>query len=130
MTDCVAIGDSIAVGIAQAGHCVSMAQVGRTSSQQAAIIKKVSTDVAIISLGSNDPTNPDLLRNLRKVRAATDARRVVWIMPYAGYPREAVARIASDYRDGVLDLRGFATADKVHPSSYGKVAKAALGAGQ
>jgi hypothetical protein len=51
-------------------------------------------------------------------------------MPYKGYPREAVARIASDYRDGVLDLRGFATADKVHPSNYGKVAKAALGAGQ
>ena len=123
MTDCVAIGDSIAVGISMASHCVNMAQVGRTSSQQAAIIKKVSTDVAVISLGSNDPTNPELLRNLRRVRAATDVGRVVWIMPYKGYPREAVVRIASEYRDGVLDLKSFATADHVHPSNYKQVAK-------
>lgn len=128
--DCAVIGDSIGVGIAQASGCKNMAQVGRRSSQQLALIKRINADVVVISLGSNDPTDPNLYRNLRRVRSSIDARRVVWILPYNGYAREAAIRIALDHRDGTVNLRNFVSKDNVHPLNYRNVARAALNGGE
>jgi hypothetical protein len=123
--EAVCIGDSIAVGISSAFDCVRMAEVGRTSSQQAALIKIVSADTAIISLGSNDPRNPDLYRNLRHIRAHVVARKVIWIMPYDQKAADAVRQVAAYRGDGTLSLRNFVTKDGVHPINYRAVAREA-----
>lgn len=127
MMECLILGDSIAVGIAQHTPCVVMAQVGRTSSAQAnMIVRRVSARHAIISLGSNDPFDPDLLRNLRRVRAGVDARFVTWIIPYHSHAGGAVRRVADAYGDGMVELRAFKTNDGVHPSNYRGVAQDAM----
>jgi len=125
MMEAVCIGDSIAVGISSAFNCTQMAQVGRTSGQQAALIKILNVDTAIISLGSNDPRNPDLYRNLRHVRAHLVSRRVIWVLPYDRQAAEAVRRAAGDRGDGILNLRNFVTKDGIHPISYRSVAREA-----
>jgi lysophospholipase L1-like esterase len=126
MTDCLIIGDSIGVGIALHTPCKVAAQVGRASSTQAAIIKRVSADHVIISLGSNDPFDPELLRNLRRVRASINAKWVVWIVPYHSHAGGAVRRVADAYGDGMVELRAFKTADGVHPTNYRGVALDAM----
>ncbi len=121
--DCVAIGDSIAVGLAQAAKCRDMAAVGRTAFQQAAIIKDTKTGLAIISLGSNMPTDPNLYVDMRYIRTKVKAERVVWIVPYHRHAAEAVRRVAWINGDGVVELNEFKTNDKVHPANYQAVAK-------
>lgn len=120
--ECTAIGDSIAVGVGQQLRCEIMAQVGRATSAQAASMKWVNRDLVIISLGSNDPMSPTLLQDLRRVRAQVVAERVVWVVPYHRGAASAVYRVAEERRDGMVDLRLFATKDRVHPVSYGEVA--------
>jgi lysophospholipase L1-like esterase len=120
--DCVAIGDSIAVGLSQASRCTMQAKVGRTSSQQAAMIKIINTDLVVISLGSNDPMHPELIRNLRHVRASVVATKVIWIVPYHRYAASAVRKVADERMDGIIELRMFPTNDGVHPANYSSVA--------
>jgi len=126
MLDCLIIGDSIGIGIAPHTPCKVAAQVGRASSTQAAIIKRVSADHVIISLGSNDPFDPELLRNLRRVRASINAKWVVWIVPYHSHAGGAVRRVADAYGDGMVELRAFKSRDGVHPSNYQGVALDAM----
>jgi hypothetical protein len=124
--DCVAIGDSIAVGLAQATKCRDMAAVGRTAFQQAATIKDLKTGLAIISLGSNSPTDPNLYVDMRYVRSKIKAERVVWIVPYHRNAAEAVRRVARTNGDGVVELSDYKSNDKVHPASYAAVAKGVM----
>lgn len=126
MIDCLIIGDSIGVGIAPYTPCKVTAQVGRATSTQAAIIKRVSAYHVIISLGSNDPFDPELLRNLRKVRASTNAKRVTWIVPYHSHAGGAVRRVADAFGDEMVELRAFKTKDGVHPANYRGVADDAM----
>ncbi len=126
MLDCLIIGDSIGVGIAPHTQCKVAAQVGRATSTQAAIIKRVSADHVIISLGSNDPFDPELLRNLRRVRASINAKWVVWIVPYHSHAGGAVRRVADAYGDGMVELRAFKSRDGVHPANYQGVAVDAM----
>lgn len=107
MDNCVAIGDSIAVGLSWITHCTQLAQVGRTTAKQAAIVTKLETGTAIISLGSNDPMNPNLLRDLRTVRAAVQASFVVWVVPYHRDAATAVRAVARAYGDGMIELRNY-----------------------
>lgn len=125
--DCVAIGDSIAVGIAAVSQCEDRARVGRSSAQVLATIERTKAGTVIISVGSNDPTNPELLRNLRRIRdKVKGSELVVWISPYNQYAASAVKQIAMMYGDGLIDLRDHRTKDGVHPSNYVKVASEAL----
>jgi hypothetical protein len=123
MMDCVAVGDSIAVGIGQAAHCSINAKVGASSSYIAQHTYSSDKGVAVISAGSNDPDNPKLMSNLHAVRAKIKARRVVWILPYNRKAAEAARAVAVQHGDAYIDLRGFRTRDGVHPSSYSAVAK-------
>ena len=121
--DCVAIGDSIAVGIGQAAGCVLNARVGASSSYVASHVVSYDRDVAVISAGSNDPNNPSLKKNLQKIRAKIISDRVVWILPYDRSAARIVKSVAVTHGDGYIDLGIFKTRDGVHPSSYASVAK-------
>lgn len=116
--DCAAVGDSIAVGIAAVTGCAQHAKIGIGSDAILHQISKVRGDLVVISMGSNDPMNPNLLRNLRMLRAKVNADRVVWVMPYHRYAAQAVQRVAHERGDGVVDLAGFKSGDQVHPKNY------------
>jgi hypothetical protein len=127
MTDCAAIGDSIAVGVAQVTKCRDLAAIGRTAFQQAAIVKELKTGLAVISLGSNMPTDPNLYVDMRYIRTKVKADRVVWIVPYHRQAAEAVRRVAWLYGDGVVELSDFKSNDRVHPANYPALAKKVMG---
>ena len=118
MLECMIVGDSIGVGIAQIRKdCVSTA-VGGINSWQANQYKENSSiraKTVIISLGSNDHAGVKTEKELRKLRANTIADRVYWILP-AIKPeiREIVIRVADDWKDTVLPITQ--TTDKVHPT--------------
>ena len=118
MLECMIVGDSIGVGIAQIRKdCVSTA-VGGINSWQANQYKENSSiraKTVIISLGSNDHAGVKTEKELRKLRANTIADRVYWILP-AIKPeiREIVIRVADDWKDTVLPITQ--TTDNVHPT--------------
>jgi len=123
MIDCLVLGDSIAVGVAQhLPECQVIAKVGLSSSQVLAAVKAVSNDVTIISVGSNDPRNPELLRNIRALRAKINAKYVIWLLPYDGSASGAVRQVAGSHRDYLIDLKNFASGDGVHPKNYKSIA--------
>lgn len=124
--DCVTIGDSIAVGIGRASHCYQMAAIGRTAYDQAALIKPINIDTAIISLGTNRPTDPNLNVDLVYVRTNVKANKVVWIIPYNKDAAKIVRSVAASFGDKYVELSAFPTSDDLHPNKYGAVAKQAL----
>ena len=124
--DCVTIGDSIALGIGRATHCYRMAAIGRTAFDQAALIKPISIDTAIISLGTNRPNDPNLNVDLVYVRTNVKANKVVWIIPYNKDAAKIVRSVAASFGDKYVELSAFPTRDDMHPHKYGAVAKQAL----
>lgn len=123
MIDCLAIGDSIAVGLSGPMHCTPMAQVGRTSASQSLKIKVVNAKTVIISLGSNDRPNKVLAAYLRNVRKHIKAHQVVWIIPYNAQRAAIVETVARERGDRFVELSHFKTRDNIHPSSYDAVAR-------
>jgi hypothetical protein len=124
MLECLVLGDSIAVGVGQnLPQCEVIAKVGLSSSQVLASVKAVSKDLVVVSVGSNDPRNPELLRNVRALRAKLDAKYVIWLLPYDRSAAGAIEQVAGSYRDYILDLRNYSTNDGVHPKNYKDVAK-------
>lgn len=121
--DCVAVGDSIAVGIGQAAQCSIYAKVGASSSYIAKHTSPTGATVAVISAGSNDPHNPTLKKNLLDIRAKISADTVVWILPYDRKAAVVVKSVSRAYSDAYIDLGTFKTRDGVHPSSYNAVAE-------
>lgn len=121
--DCIAVGDSIAVGIGQAAHCTINAKVGVSSSYIADHTISSNKSVAVISAGSNDPTNPRLRTNLDRIRYKITSKSVIWILPYNRKAAAVVKAVAVQHGDGYIDLYAFKTRDGVHPSSYGSVAR-------
>ena len=125
MIECMILGDSIGVGIGQHMRCEVAAKVGRTSGQQLALVKHIDVEKAVISLGSNDPRNPELFRNLRLLRSKVHAKRVVWILPYDRSASDAARQVARIYHDRIVDLVDHPSRDRVHPGDYRAVAKKA-----
>lgn len=124
--DCVTIGDSIAVGLGRATHCYQMAAIGRTAFDQAAIIKPINIDTAIISLGTNRPTDPNLKVDIEYVRSKVTAKKVVWIIPYNEHAAKIVRSVATKFGDKYVELSAFPTSDDRHPHMYKPVAVQAL----
>lgn len=124
MLDCLIVGDSIGVGIANVRkECVSYVKGGINSKQW--LDKNVQhtpliAKHVIISLGSNDHKGIKTETELRTIRELTKADRVYWIMPSNKFPvqREAIWKIANEYHDTVLKTERM-QADNVHPSTVG-----------
>lgn len=120
---CVTIGDSIAIGLAQAMRCMDFAKVGRTARQQAAIMTRIGADRVVISLGSNDADDAFLVRDLRTVRNGITSGDVVWIVPYNLRAAELVRHVAREHGDRMVELGDHVSQDRVHPYSYQEVAR-------
>jgi hypothetical protein len=124
ISEIVCIGDSIAVGLSSHLQCVPFAQVGRSSGQALALVKRINANTVVVSLGSNDPNNPRLVSNLVGIRARIEAKVVIWVIPYNSRAAASVRDVAYRFKDAVIDLRNFKTRDGVHPRSYQSVARA------
>ena len=73
----------------------------------------------IISLGSNDHAGVKTEAELIRIRQATVADRVFWIMPAIKPDIQAIVkRVAESYGDTVIPIKGLQK-DQVHPSLNG-----------
>lgn len=135
----VVVGDSIAVGIAQAAGLPYEAVVGRNTRQ---ILDAASSnpqvqgaDLAIVSAGTNDYAilkgngknpNPDATkRNISRIRDVLKAKQYVWILPFHEPARDDVlSAIGNDTYVSLADVA--TTGDRLHPKNYKAVAQAAL----
>ena len=127
---CLVLGDSTAVGTAQAlaaqgMGCTVHARKGAPSIETVKTWHSGAfTDRALIALGSNDALNPELTANLQLLRRRVTANQVTWLAPY--HPRAAaiVAAVAAKFGDSVVQLGRFSSNDRIHPKSYRTVALA------
>lgn len=125
---CLILGDSTAVGtadalVAQGLQCAVHARVGASSTETLRTFRgNAPVERAVIGLGSNDPENPQLVRNLVALRQRLSAVRVTWLAPYNAAAAEAAVAIARSFGDDVVHLSSVATRDRVHPVSYRQVA--------
>jgi lysophospholipase L1-like esterase len=124
MLECLIVGDSIAVGIANVRkECVSYSKGGINSHQW--LDKNIQNTPlqaghVIISLGSNDHKYIKTEEELRAIRKLTKANRVYWIMPSDKFPKaqSAVWHVANENNDTVLSTNRMQT-DNIHPSWAG-----------
>lgn len=124
MIECLIMGDSIAVGIAQMRpDCVVEAKVGINSEDYANGLYRhfevVDAKKTIISLGSND-AGIDSYGPMLALREVIKGD-VVWIL--SSNNRESVfaaLQIAKHYGDSVIDVGAFPMQiDRVHPTKKG-----------
>lgn len=124
MLECLIIGDSIAVGVAQVRkECVSYSKGGINSHQwlnQNIGKTPLEAKNVIISLGSNDHQYVKTEAELQTIRQLTKADRVYWILPSIDKPsvKEAVKKVALQHGDIVIATDRIQT-DGVHPSWAG-----------
>lgn len=131
MIDCMIIGDSIAVGMANARpECVAYATGGINSRQwvnQNINKRSLQARTVIISLGSNDHKYVKTVSELQTIRELTKADRVYWILPHGNHPKSDVSIediqgmvkfVAEQNNDIVLPITRVQK-DKIHPSWAG-----------
>ena len=123
MIDCVAIGDSIAVGTGKAMGCEIRAYIGWSSSKIVNLANGVKAELCVISAGSNDPNNPKLLLNLKTIRGKIDCVKVVWIQPIN---KKAASAVRNAVRSGDNVVTFLPAKDNVHPKNYNALAKKCL----
>ena len=122
MIECLLLGDSIAVGVAQyRPECEVHAKVGINSRNYVDrnITKDLAAKTVIISLGSNDSKNMKTLEELLTLREIVEAKRVYWIVPAVNAKaQEAVKIVADKFGDKILIIPQLSK-DKVHPTTNG-----------
>ena len=131
MLDCLIVGDSIAVGVANVRtECVSYSKGGINSKQwvnQNIGKTPLVAKSVIISLGSNDHKYINTESELRTIRQLTKADRVYWVLPAGNlkasevsiqYIQLTVKEIAREYGDIVLPISKLQK-DGIHPSWAG-----------
>jgi len=127
---CLIIGDSTALGTAnalaaQGIRCAVHARVGAPSGDSVKTFRSpVGAGRVLIALGSNDPTNPRLARNLMVVRQRAMGSQVTWLAPYHASAARIVTDIALSFGDPVIQLASVPSLDRVHPQNYRTVAAA------
>lgn len=133
MLECLIIGDSIALGIAQAKtECVAIVRSGISTRKwynqfhQNPAYSEKSYKVAVISLSSNDMVGGYTSEYLYDVRKDIKAQTVIWILPsYTLKPKQfqMVKEIANEFKDGVLDITAHIGADGLHPPNLNEYRK-------
>ena len=118
--DCVAIGDSIAVGTGPELSCEIRAAVGLTSSRIIPLAGGRFHAYCIVSAGSNDPTSPKLTDNLTSIRNQSKCKVYVWIEPANKAASKVVKDLARQFGDKTVTFTP--GQDGVHPASYKAVA--------
>ena len=120
MIECLILGDSIGVGIAQhRPECVAYAKVGINSRNwvNQNLTKELAAGTVIISLGSNDHKNVNTLKELFTLREVVRAKQVYWILP-AIKPevQEMVDIVADKFEDKIIKIAEVSK-DRVHPTA-------------
>lgn len=122
MLECLILGDSIAVGTAQARpECVSYSKGGINSRDwnKRNAGNSLAARTVIISLGSNDTKNIRTMWELQQLRDRVQADRVFWIIPAIKPDVQHMVKIvANSYGDTVLPITSLQK-DGVHPDSKG-----------
>jgi len=131
MLECLIVGDSLGVGVANVRkECVSYVKGGINSKQW--LDKNIQNTPliakhVIISLGSNDHKAIKTEEELRTIRHLTQAEKVYWVIPSTKFPkqRDAIWKIASEYHDTVIKTESMSS-DNIHPTptGYKEIAKA------
>ena len=125
---CLIIGDSTALGTAnalaaQGIRCAVHARVGAPSGDSVKTFRSpVGAGRVLIALGSNDPTNARLARNLMVIRQRSMGSQVTWLAPYHASAARIVTDIARSFGDPVIELASVPSRDGVHPQNYRTVA--------
>ena len=129
MIPCLILGDSLAVGVAQARpECAVIAEVGINSGRYLQTLHATRhARTVVISLGVNDSRDIETGQNLRRLRHGISADTVYWLVPGI-HPaaRDAVQEIAKAFRDRVIDVAPLAGADHIHPDRTGYAKLASL----
>ena len=127
MLDCMIIGDSIAVGVAQQRpECVAYATGGLNTWQwnKKYGSKVLASPAVIISLGTNDHSGVHTFKELSRMRANVTAERVFWILPPCNDKfckpdvNEIVEIIARSRGDTIIKTDRLQK-DAIHPSWAG-----------
>ncbi len=127
MLECLILGDSIAVGVAQVRtECVSYSTGGYNTWQWNKKYgnKVLASPTVIISLGTNDHKGVKTLAELTTMRDRVKAEHVFWIMPPCNdkfckpQVNEWVRQIASSRGDTIIATKRL-QADAIHPSWAG-----------
>lgn len=127
MLECLIIGDSIAVGVAQQRtECVSYSTGGLNTWQwnKKYSAKVLASPVVIISLGTNDHKGVKTLSELTAMRNRVTAQQVYWIMPPCNEKfckpeiNGWVKQIANSRGDTIISTNRLQT-DAIHPSWAG-----------
>jgi len=122
MLECLILGDSIAVGIAQhRPECVAYVKTGINSYNwnNTNITKRLSAKTVVISLGTNDSTKVNTRSELDTLRQLVKADIVFWILPHNNPNiHNFIRELAEDYRDVVLPITDISR-DNIHPTAKG-----------
>ena len=109
MVPCILIGDTVTFNLAHARPaCAAVAVQGISSAAFVAsdLSHLVPAKTAVISLGANDAPSTETAASMQKLRQAVIAQKVVWLIPNASPAvRLAVTSVASQWHDGVVDIR-------------------------
>ena len=120
MLDCLILGDSIAVGIAQhRPECVAYATVGINSRKfvDNHIAGDLNANTVVISLGANDSKNIKTLKELFALRQVIGSKHVVWVLPANNKnAAEAVSIVADKFEDKAVQISELSK-DRVHPTA-------------
>jgi lysophospholipase L1-like esterase len=129
MVECAVLGDSIAVGVARLRNtCQVQAVVGITSDVYVSRFRNgVHAGQVLISLGSNDSSDPKSEAAMRLLRSRINADQVTWLLSANNQRTADIARkIAREHMDRVIDSRPFIGQDGVHPTASGYFRLAAM----
>ena len=122
MLECMILGDSIAQGISNVRkECTAYVKSGINSYNwnNRNIVKDLSANTVIISLGTNDPDTMNSFKELMLLRQQVHAKKVMWVMPpIKPMVQDIVKIVANSYGDVILEIPELSK-DKIHPTGNG-----------
>lgn len=127
MLECLILGDSTAIGIAQhKPECAVIARVGITSENwyktfNTNPITKKKYKIVVISLGNNDYKNTTA-ESLYNIRKHINADTVFWIAPsltLKPIQRSLINELANEFKDKVIESHPYIGYDGIHPNQNG-----------
>jgi hypothetical protein len=134
MFECLILGDSIGVGVAEAINDRLARRYDFVAEERASVAQILSWrkpvkdhGASLHSIGSNDPAGRLLATRLAQLRQSIRSRRVIWLLPCSRQRAMIVNSIAVRFGDEALDLAQFPSRDSIHPRSYGDVAASLVG---
>lgn len=127
MASCLVLGDSIAVALAAIGlhECRQCAKGGLNSWQINRLCSGPQhAHVVVVSMGTNDHSGIDSLKEVLSLRRRIEAQHVVWIDPYFSHVsidqlRASIRYTANEFGDWIVGTSLRENTRGIHPSSAG-----------